>query len=83
MYLCGVELKSINMSPVELEIQRANLAQEILRIDDAAIINSVWIMLKDYKSAKPKKREIGFLEGKAKVIFHDGWNMTPEELEMA
>ena len=31
---------------------------------------------------EPKKREIGFLEGKAKVIFHDDWKMTPEELGM-
>jgi len=27
-------------------------------------------------------REIGFLEGKAKVIFHDDWSMTAEELGM-
>jgi len=71
------------MSSIELEAQRASLAQEILRIDDAAIINSVWLMLKGHKQAKFKKREIGFLEGKAKVTFNDGWNMTPEELEMA
>ena len=23
-----------------------------------------------------------FLKGKAKVVFHDDWSMTPEELEM-
>jgi hypothetical protein len=27
-------------------------------------------------------REIGFLHGEAKVLFHDNWSMTPEELGM-
>jgi len=31
---------------------------------------------------KSPKRDIGFLEGTAKVTFHDDWSMTPEELGM-
>ena len=29
-----------------------------------------------------QKREIGFLKGKAEVIFQNDWSMTPEELGM-
>ena len=67
------------MSSIELEIQKASLAREILCIDDIAVINNMWLAL---KGRKPQKREIGFLEGKAKVSFHDDWSMTPEELGM-
>ena len=67
------------MSTIELEVQKASLAREILCIDDDAVINNLWLVLKGQKT---QKREIGFLEGKAKVTFHDDWNMTPEELEM-
>ena len=67
------------MSTIELEVQKASLAREILCMDDAAMINNLWSMLKGYR---PPKREIGFLEGKAKVIFHDDWSITPEELGM-
>jgi len=67
------------MSTIELEVQKACLAREILCIDDDAIINNLWLVLAGQKT---QKREIGFLEGKAKVTFHDDWSMTPEELEM-
>jgi hypothetical protein len=45
------------------------------------------LLLKEYKPVvsqheKPQKREIGFLEGTARVVFHDDWSMTPEELGM-
>ena len=67
------------MSTIELEVQKASLAREILCMDDIAIINNLWLVLKGHS---PQNREIGFLEGKAKVTFHDDWSMTPEELEM-
>ena len=75
------------MSSIELEVQKAGLAREILCMNDEAMINRMWLMLKGnkpavYQQKKTKKREIGFLEGKAKVIFHDDWSMTPEELGM-
>ena len=70
------------MSSIEIEEQRTSLACEILNIDDVAMINNIWLMLKGYKQLKSQKREIGFLEGKAKVTFHDDWSMTPEELGM-
>jgi len=64
---------------MELEVKKASLAREILCLDDIALINNLWVVL---KSHRPSKREIGFLEGKAKVTFHDDWSMTPEELGM-
>jgi hypothetical protein len=74
------------MSAIELEVQKAYLAREILCMNDKTMINNMWLMLKDnpfvYQQKKSHKREIGFLEGKAKVIFHDDWSMTPEELGM-
>ena len=71
------------MSVIELEAQKASLAREILCMEDETIVNNMWLMLKTvYQQRKPQKREIGFLEGKAKVTFHDDWEMTPEELGM-
>ena len=70
------------MSTIELEAQKASLAREILSINDITMINRMWLVLKGHHHAKPPKREIGFLEGKAKVTFHDDWSMTPEELGM-
>lgn len=46
----------------------------------------MWTFLKghipDYQKEIKKKRKIGFLKGKAKVVFHDNWSMTLEELGM-
>ena len=68
---------------LELEAQKASLARQILSIDNQTMINNVWLVLNGGKQQeKPPKREIGFLEGKPKVIFHDDWEMTPEELGM-
>ena len=75
-------LKNKKMSSVELEVQKASLAREILCVNDVSVINNVWLVLKGHKQKKSQKREIGFLEGKAKVTFHDDWSMTPEELGM-
>jgi hypothetical protein len=76
------------MSTIELEAQKASLAREILGIDNEKAVHDIWLLLKSYKpiamrKVKPQRREIGFLEGKAKVTFHDDWSMTPEELGMA
>ena len=73
------------MNAMALEVQKASLAREILNMDDESVLNDVWLLLKQWNSAvdqqeKPKQREIGFLKGKAKVIFHDDWEMTEEEL---
>ena len=72
------------MSATELEIQKADLARAILTTTDENIIKNMWLFLKGYTPAveTPKKRKIGFLKGKAKVVFHDDWSMTPEELGM-
>jgi len=75
------------MSVIELEAKKAGLAREILCMDDETIINNIWLMVKEYspvvvQQEKHKKRPIGILNGKAKVTFHDDWEMTPEELGM-
>jgi len=71
------------MNTIALEAQKAGLAREILCMEDETVINNMWLMLKTVsRQKKTQKREIGFLEGKAKVIFHDDWSMTPEELGM-
>ena len=67
------------MSTIDLEVQKASLAREILCMNDITMINNLWLMLKGHRT---QKREIGFLEGKAKVTFRDDWSMTPEELGM-
>jgi len=76
------------MNTIELEAQKAWLAREILSIDNESKLNDLWLVLKGYNPLvyqqwKSEKREIGFLEGKAKVVFADDWEMTPEELDMA
>ena len=75
------------MFTLELEAQKASLAREILTTNDETIINRIWLLLKGdnsivYSQKKSKKREIGFLNGKAKVEFRDDFKMTPEELGM-
>jgi hypothetical protein len=53
---------------------------------DENVIKNMWTFLKghipDYQKEIKKKRKIGFLKGKAKVVFHDNWSMTLEELGM-
>ena len=75
------------MNTITLEAQKAGLAREILCMDDETMINNIWLLLKNYNPvvSQPethKKRPIGILDGKAKVTFHDDWEMTPEELGM-
>ena len=75
------------MNTIELEVQKANLAREILTTTDENLINNMLSFIKNFSIATPKKeisqkRDIGFLKGKAEVVFHDDWSMTPEELDM-
>ena len=42
--------------------------------------NTVFKVSPVVKEEKPKKRELGILEGKATVVFHDDWQMSDEEL---
>ena len=71
------------MNTIELEAQKAYLARAILNIDEPAMVNNIWLALNGGShQVKHKKREIGILKGKAKVTFHDDWEMTPEELGM-
>jgi len=73
------------MSIIELEAQKASLAREILCMEDETIIKNIWLMLDKcnlsaYQQKTPKKRQLGILDGKAKVTFRDDWEMTTEEL---
>jgi len=73
------------MNAIELEAQKAWLAREILNVDSEKMLNNLWIVLKGYtpiieQPKKGEKRELGFLDGKAKIEFADDWEMTPEEL---
>ena len=73
------------MNVIELEAQKAWLAREILNVDSEKMLNSLWITLKGYtpvieQPKKNEKRELGFLNGIAKIEFADDWEMTPEEL---
>jgi len=42
------------MSTLELEVQKASLAREILNINDVSIINNVWLVLKGHQ---PERQE--------------------------
>jgi hypothetical protein len=73
------------MSTLELELQKASLAREILTTSDEAMVNDMWWLLKKFtpfvsQTEIPKKRKIGILDGKTNVIFHDDWSITTEEL---
>ena len=75
------------MNTIDLEVQKASLAREILTTTNEDLIRNLWLVVKNFNVVIPKKeekakRKIGILEGKAKVIFHDDWSMTPEELGM-
>ncbi|GHT67362.1 hypothetical protein FACS189452_04920 [Bacteroidia bacterium] len=73
------------MSTIELDATRATLAREILISTNEAMINNMWLLLKTFspsvsQTQMPKKRKLGILDGKAKVVFRDDWSMTTEEL---
>ncbi|MDR1518258.1 MAG: hypothetical protein LBS52_09290 [Dysgonamonadaceae bacterium] len=75
------------MDAMQLDVQKAKIAREILNSTDENLITQVWLFLKDHhntvQECQPKKkRELGFLKGKAKVVFHDDFQMAPEELGM-
>jgi len=75
------------MNIIELELQKADLVREILTSTDQNLINTMLLVINEYrnvesKKEKPKKRELGFLKGKAEATFHNDWRMTPEELGM-
>jgi len=75
------------MSTIELEARKAYLAREILTMNDEQMIHNIWLLINGnnpvpFQQKTPEKRKLGILKGKAKVIFHDDWSMTPEELGM-
>jgi len=75
------------MSTVELEAQKAFLAREILTMNDENMIQRICLFIRGNNSASfqqktQENRKLGILKGKANVVFHDDWSMTPEELGM-
>jgi len=73
------------MNTIELEVQKAGLAREILCMEDETVINNIWLLLKKrnpvvFQPRMPKKRQLGILDGKAKIVFKDNFEMTTEEL---
>ena len=73
------------MNTIELEVQKADLAREILCMEDETVINNIWLLLKKrnptvFQPRMPKKRQLGILDGKAKIVFKDNFEMTTEEL---
>ena len=83
MVLISLIDKVMNM--IALEAQKAGLAREVLCIEDEAVINNVWLLLKRcntavYQQKIPVKRQLGILDGKAKIVFKDDFEMTTEEL---
>jgi hypothetical protein len=66
---------------MELEVQKAGLAREILAITDERVINGIWLWLRNYNLKNiPLKRTIGILDGKTDIKFCDNFEMTTEEL---
>jgi len=83
--ICCNFAKKYVMNTVELEAQKAWLAREVLNVDNEKMIDSLWVVLKGYnpivaQRQKNEKRKIGLLDGKAKIVFADDWEMTTEEL---
>ena len=73
------------MSTIELEAQKAFLAREVLSINDENILHNVRLFLKNCYPAVseqkiPEKRQLGILNGKARIVFHNDFEMTTEEL---
>jgi len=73
------------MNTIELEATKAVLAREILCMDDETMINNIRIYIKDFypvdkQKGKSEKRKIGILDGIAKIVFKDDFEMTTEEL---
>ena len=73
------------MNTIALEAQKAGLAREILCMEDETVINQIWLLLKQctptvYQHKMPEKRQLGILDGKAKIVFKDDFEMTTEEL---
>ena len=73
------------MSAIELEAQKASLAREILCLNDEKMIHNIQLLLKNWNPMLPhqkilEKRQLGILNGKAKIVFKDDFEMTTEEL---
>ena len=85
MYFCVLIFYQNMMNTVALEAQKASLAREILSIDDEMMVHNIWLFIKEYKpdvcqQDLSEKRQLGILDGKARIVFKDDFEMTTEEL---
>ena len=67
------------------EAQKINAAYAILGLDNKTTLQNVWFVLHQpnpvMSRQKPlEKRPLGILDGKAKIVFKDNFEMTTEEL---
>jgi hypothetical protein len=70
------------MSTLELEVQKVNLAREILGATDEKMINELWQFLQCHNIGNQtiyKKRKIGILDGKAIFSEVGDGKITTEE----
>ena len=73
------------MSTIEIEAQKAFLAREILCMDNENMLYNIGLLLKDYHQVVSQKeingkRPLGILNGKARIVFKDDFEMTTDEL---
>jgi len=71
------------MRAIEFEAQKAFLARKILCMEDENMIYNIYSLLNYpivYKQNTTEKRQLGILDGKAKIVFKDDFEMTTEEL---
>jgi len=74
-----------DVETLAFEALKGRVAHAIWGVESKTTLQNVWYVLQqntpaDNQPPQPQKREIGFLEGKARVIFADDWEMTEEEL---
>jgi hypothetical protein len=50
------------MSTMELEVQKASLAREILTTTDEAMINDIWLLIQNYKPVGYKENDLTHAE---------------------
>ena len=73
------------MSTIELEVHKVRLVRQILGMEDENMLHKIGLLLKGYspvvsQQEMPEKRKLGILNGKARIVFKDDFEMTTEEL---
>ena len=74
-----------DVETLDFETLRGRVAHAIWGVDNKATLQSVWFVLQQTPpvmnwTKPPEKRPLGILDGKAKIVFKDDFEMTTEEL---